>query len=381
MPNNESTRYAGQWNGLSEAGSFIIANIDHRKGHYSGHVSVNESIATDTDDLLIYTLSPLHAIAENQTLRGDVGHATVHGPDGILLTNDQISELSRRAPGYELAESTTFSATLLDERTMVARWFSRYRSGATRTDSVVLSRKRRSGSSVRHERMTWTEYKTHVSTLPRGYIFRGQPRRWSLETAFHRTKRADLISYLDAEVPELERYVNMFSQHLYDSRDDRSLGALLNLAQHHGYPTPLLDWSRSPYVAAYFAFADESKLKKDGAVSIFAFNEARWTSYAGSFAPLRTPRWTLRTLALPGHGNARVIPQQSVTMYSNAHDIEALIKQNEDEAGAFISAVAIPMSERATVMRDMDSMGITPGSLFPGLDGICSELRVKHFRT
>jgi hypothetical protein len=37
---------------------------------------------------------------------------------------------------------------------------------------------------------------------------------------------------------------------------DRGLFELMALAQHHGFPTRLLDWSRRSYVAAYFAASD-----------------------------------------------------------------------------------------------------------------------------
>ena len=33
-------------------------------------------------------------------------------------------------------------------------------------------------------------------------------------------------------------------------------GEFLAFLRHHGFPSPLLDWSESPYVAAYFAFRD-----------------------------------------------------------------------------------------------------------------------------
>lgn len=44
----------------------------------------------------------------------------------------------------------------------------------------------------------------------------------------------------------------------------------LTYLRHHGFPSPLLDWTRSPYIAAYFAFTDATAAS-GGRISIYVY--------------------------------------------------------------------------------------------------------------
>ncbi len=39
----------------------------------------------------------------------------------------------------------------------------------------------------------------------------------------------------------------------------------------------------------------------------------------------------------------------------------------------------LPVRDRKRVINELQYMGITAGSLFPGLDGACEELRERNF--
>ncbi len=78
--------------------------------------------------------------------------------------------------------------------------------------------------------------------------------------------------------------------------------------------------------------------------------------------------------------NPRLVPQQSVTTVTNLQDIEAYIISKEVETGArFLRAIDIPAKEREMAMRDLRFMGITAGSMFPGVEGVCEELLECNF--
>jgi hypothetical protein len=228
---------------------------------------------------------------------------------------------------------------------------------------------------------SWSQFKAIVQDLPpHQYVFRGQQSNiWRLRTSFHRTGRASLERYSLQDIAAVSKHLSGLTKHLFDLKDPLQYGAFVSLIQHHGYPTPLLDWTHSPFVAAFFAYRGLSAQKNDQFVRIFKFDIKSWS---------RLPQ-LVRLGILPPHvslldayaiENSRMLPQQALSTITNVDDIESYIQQQEAmRKTTFLEAIDIPVSERHIVSRELALMGIGAGSLLPGLDGACEQLRERFF--
>src|SRR5438067_773979 len=102
---------------------------------------------------------------------------------------------------------------------------------------------------------TWGELVRQFDTV-KGWIFRGHASaNWLLRSTLERRTPAGESAFIT------ERYLQQqFKRRAHTYLAGQSLpenaGDWLALMQHFGAPTRLLDFTRSPYVAAYFAFEE-----------------------------------------------------------------------------------------------------------------------------
>ena len=285
-------------------------------------------------------------------------------------------------PGYAIPESAGVTGTwdqhnlTLDAVTSINTSISLK---ATRSDPEEPS-------ALDAKVVDWDGFKSIVATLKGGSsIFRGQCRPYRLRTAFHRRGRYNLGRFLSQDIQTLHRLLSARTTHVFNLEIPKENGAFFNLVQHHGYPTPLLDWTYSPYVAIFFAFRDISRGDAHSAsvednVRVHSFDMASWRDDYKHMDYLATADLHLSIGEFMAIENERMVAQQAVTTVTNVDDIEAYIGRKEAEAGKiYLRAVDIPVKCRDEIVKELSFMGITAGALFPGIDGTCEDLKERFF--
>ncbi len=177
----------------------------------------------------------------------------------------------------------------------------------------------------------------------------------------------------------------------------QSIWNWLALAQHHGLPTRLLDWTFSPLVAMHFAVEDPVEFHRDGVIWCVDYVKAHallpqklrealrregsdvftaelLDSVATNLGELQRLSGDVFVVFLePPSLDQRIINQFALMslMSSTASRLDHWLARHPD----LYQRVIIPAAVKWEIRDKLDQANITERTLFPGLDGLSRWLR------
>lgn len=217
---------------------------------------------------------------------------------------------------------------------------------------------------------------SHDYDVYKRFLFRGQGNAdWSLRSTFDRSYSEKQAASRDTLAKDLIREFfdecERFSPWRYTIDDPR----VLAMAQHHGLPTRLLDWSFSPYVAAYFAFSwfmFEKESGQPGDVAIWVLNRDE--------VARKAPEGQLQIISVQDYENSRLGSQFGLFTYlkTNESNLEDYLTSPAVGLGYALRKLEIPRSEARQALQDLILMGIHHGTIFPGREGIANTIKLRN---
>ena len=204
-----------------------------------------------------------------------------------------------------------------------------------------------------------SEYSSQGREQRGRFLFRGQGRAdWPLEPTLDRGREfADCGTredYYQALLVEFRRE----AVRIVNSPDELPEGRAFELlARHHGVPSPILDWTESPFIASFFALESSIAVRpKSGRVALWVFERQRFDFDSGSIDlidDLELLRFNRRALQQRGvFVNVRSFPPPLADQLNNA-----------------LTKLVIRVDNHLNVLAELDEMGINAASLFHDLDG------------
>ncbi len=228
------------------------------------------------------------------------------------------------------------------------------------------------------------------------YLFRGHSdSSWLLETTLDRffPRPLSLIEYyryavmgsskigaftgVNWNIPSLDEYEQWLGNHDRLSFHDFKAYDYLAYLRHHGFPSPLLDWSQSPYIAAFFAF--RSVTTGVNSVAVYAYQE-----YPGVGKIRSSAAPCIHRLGPYVSAHKRHFLQQSQYTFCTEIDGSAVrytthqsVVSRNDQQQDLLWKFIIPVSERRSFLARLNKMNINSFSLFGSEDSLVETIALS----
>lgn len=226
------------------------------------------------------------------------------------------------------------------------------------------------------------------------YVYRGME-----ECSFNLTSTLNRLGESHLEKHLLRNFRKYSQQSI--RLEYTSIWNWLALAQHHGLPTRLLDWTYSPLVALHFATADFTNYHQDG--MIWAINYVDTKTYLPDQLTLiieeegshiftaemldrtvtRLPQLSIlkkEPFAIffePPSIDQRIVNQYAV--FSMMSQPNTTISDWVKDKDVKYFQIIIPADLKWEIRDKLDQANINERVLFPGLDGLAKWLK-RHYR-
>lgn len=234
----------------------------------------------------------------------------------------------------------------------------------------------------------------------RELLFRGQgDHSWALETTLYRAVKKpyrifDFFRFILKAKPQIQTFTGQrwglgdfenldelerWCQD-YDRLRNKPIPGYeyLIFLRHHGFPSPLLDWTRSFYIAAFFAFIQPPP--KSERIAIYAYKECGLYGKGHSSNEPQTISFGPFVTSHPRH----YIQQSQYTIAVDFKDGHSLFVNHEEifkmgiRGQDYLWKYTLPCTERQKVLRILDEHNLNDFSLFQSEEALLKTIAVRE---
>lgn len=208
-------------------------------------------------------------------------------------------------------------------------------------------------------------------------LFRGQRKDWELLPKLGRIRlRGEIQNIEDLIIEEFKRKSLPLTE--FKPEDDWDV---LALAQHHGLPTRLLDWTYSALAGLWFAVRETPSINKvgnseHGVVWILKAHSDDFrlkTDRIGPFDIIETKIFRSKIIS------RRISAQGGVFTAHVINENEQMIRFELHETfSAKLVKVKVPPERFSRIRKGLNILGVNSSMIFPDLDGLCKHLEWRY---